>query len=87
MLKYLRFLGGNQEGGFFRRVLGTVTSMGSGLKDQISTLKSEIEPLEEFGRHLFLEMVELNNMKVRFCPPFYGLFRISCHFLGSNGLQ
>uniref|UniRef100_A0A914Z1X3 Golgi pH regulator n=1 Tax=Panagrolaimus superbus TaxID=310955 RepID=A0A914Z1X3_9BILA len=58
-------LSNNPEAGFFRRVLGTVTNMGSGLKDQISTLKSEIEPLEEFGRHLFLEMVELNNMKDR----------------------
>uniref|UniRef100_A0A7E4VRY6 Golgi pH regulator n=1 Tax=Panagrellus redivivus TaxID=6233 RepID=A0A7E4VRY6_PANRE len=55
----------NREEGFFRRVIGTVASLGTGLRDQIGTIKAEIEPLEEFGRHLFLEMVELNNGKDR----------------------
>ena len=39
--------------------------MSSGLKDQIGTLKIEIEALEEFGKYLFLEVVELKNMKDR----------------------
>ncbi|KAE9552711.1 hypothetical protein FO519_004077 [Halicephalobus sp. NKZ332] len=54
-----------EQPGFFRRVLGTVANMSSGLKDQIGTLKIEIEALEEFGKYLFLEVVELKNMKDR----------------------
>uniref|UniRef100_A0A915E3S3 Golgi pH regulator n=1 Tax=Ditylenchus dipsaci TaxID=166011 RepID=A0A915E3S3_9BILA len=51
--------------GIFQKVLDTFSSPKSSLRDQISTLQSEIIPLEEFGRHLFLELVELNNMKNR----------------------
>uniref|UniRef100_A0AC34RQB4 Abscisic acid G-protein coupled receptor-like domain-containing protein n=2 Tax=Panagrolaimus sp. JU765 TaxID=591449 RepID=A0AC34RQB4_9BILA len=54
-----------ESASFFRRVLGTMTNSASGLKDQIGYLSSEIEALEEFGKYLFLEMVELNNMKDR----------------------
>jgi len=54
----------NESVGLFRRVIGTFTSSNS-LKDQISSLQSETESLEEFGRHLFLELVELNNMRNR----------------------
>ncbi|KAH7693135.1 Golgi pH regulator-like protein, partial [Aphelenchoides avenae] len=55
----------DQSGSLFKRVMGTFSSSNSALRDQISTLKSEIVPLEEFGRHLFLELVEINNMRDR----------------------
>ncbi|KAI1704283.1 abscisic acid g-protein coupled receptor domain-containing protein [Ditylenchus destructor] len=61
------FCTGNTEPvGLFQRVMDTFSPTSkTTLKDQISTLKSEIGPLEEFGKHLFLELVELHNMKDR----------------------
>ncbi|CAD5230634.1 unnamed protein product [Bursaphelenchus okinawaensis] len=55
--------GGYLGGGLFNRVLGTFTNRGS--NEQIGIMESEIAPLEEFSRHLFLELVELDNMKIR----------------------
>uniref|UniRef100_A0A1I8BES1 GPHR_N domain-containing protein n=1 Tax=Meloidogyne hapla TaxID=6305 RepID=A0A1I8BES1_MELHA len=51
----------------FKRVLGSFKAAPTGtLRDQIILLNSEILPLEEFGKHLFLEIVEAHNAKVRF---------------------
>jgi hypothetical protein len=55
----------DQTTSLFKRVVGSFTSSNVTLRDQISTLQSEIAPLEEFGRHLFLELVEMNNMRDR----------------------
>jgi hypothetical protein len=38
---------------------------GNSLQDQIRSLNSEVLALEEISRHLFLEVVELRNMKVK----------------------
>lgn len=65
LIIHINFLDNGENPSFFRRVLGTMTNSTSGLKDQIGYLSSEIEALEEFGKYLFLEMVELNNMKDR----------------------
>ncbi|TKR72018.1 hypothetical protein L596_019541 [Steinernema carpocapsae] len=53
-------------GGLFQRILGHAgLSSSASIKSQIGTLNSEIVPLEEFSRHLFLEVVEMRNMKDR----------------------
>jgi hypothetical protein len=43
--------------------LGTFANRGG--NEQLETLRSEIALQEEFSRHLFLELVELNNMRAR----------------------
>uniref|UniRef100_A0A915NWP2 Uncharacterized protein n=1 Tax=Meloidogyne floridensis TaxID=298350 RepID=A0A915NWP2_9BILA len=49
----------------FKRVVGTFKAAPTGtLRDQIRLLNSEILPLEEFGKHLFLELVEAHNAKI-----------------------
>ncbi|WKX97874.1 hypothetical protein Q1695_013511 [Nippostrongylus brasiliensis] len=60
--------GKDENTGLLHRIWGTVASAASGgtLSDQIRTLNSEIVPLNELSRYLFLEVVELRNMKVRF---------------------
>jgi hypothetical protein len=65
--------GGGSPAGLFHRLVQTLTPGGSGfangaetaqIRAQVRTLESEVAPLEEFGRHLFLELVELFNMRV-----------------------
>ncbi|KAI6192285.1 hypothetical protein M3Y97_00320600 [Aphelenchoides bicaudatus] len=56
--------GGYTASGIFNRVVSTFSSRG-GNNEQLETLKSEIEIQEEFSKHLFLELVELNNMRAR----------------------
>uniref|UniRef100_A0A914D791 Golgi pH regulator n=2 Tax=Acrobeloides nanus TaxID=290746 RepID=A0A914D791_9BILA len=75
--------GVGQSMGLIKRIIGTVVSTNSSLKDQISTLQNEIDALEEFGRHLFLELVELHNMKDRndYSKTWLGIyFNILGHF-------
>ncbi|WKX97873.1 hypothetical protein Q1695_013511 [Nippostrongylus brasiliensis] len=57
--------GKDENTGLLHRIWGTVASAASGgtLSDQIRTLNSEIVPLNELSRYLFLEVVELRNMK------------------------
>ncbi|VDL73233.1 unnamed protein product [Nippostrongylus brasiliensis] len=59
--------GKDENTGLLHRIWGTVASAASGgtLSDQIRTLNSEIVPLNELSRYLFLEVVELRNMKER----------------------
>ncbi|VDK85401.1 unnamed protein product [Onchocerca ochengi] len=57
--------GNDGQEGFLQRLWGSVSFSSSSLKDQISTLNSEILPLEELSRYLFLEIVELQNMRER----------------------
>lgn len=57
--------GGEGQYGLFQRIWGSVSFSSNSLKDQISTLNMEIVPLEELSRYLFLELVELRNMKDR----------------------
>ncbi|EJW74459.1 hypothetical protein WUBG_14636, partial [Wuchereria bancrofti] len=57
--------GSDSQGGLLQKLWGSVSFSSSSLKDQISTLNSEILPLEELSRYLFLEIVELRNMRVR----------------------
>jgi len=62
------FSGCSAETSLIRRIWGTVasaTTISSGLADQISTLQSEGTALEELSRHLFIEVVELKNMRER----------------------
>uniref|UniRef100_A0A1I7WPU9 ABA_GPCR domain-containing protein n=1 Tax=Heterorhabditis bacteriophora TaxID=37862 RepID=A0A1I7WPU9_HETBA len=55
------------QGGIFHRIWGTVSNAASGgsLNDHIKQLNTEIVPLEELSRYLFVEVVELRNMKDR----------------------
>ncbi|KAK0390308.1 hypothetical protein QR680_019294 [Steinernema hermaphroditum] len=56
----------NAGSGLFQRLLGSAgLSSSASLRNQIDCLNSEIGPLEEFSRHLFLEVVEMRNMKDR----------------------
>uniref|UniRef100_A0A1I7Y9D6 Golgi pH regulator n=1 Tax=Steinernema glaseri TaxID=37863 RepID=A0A1I7Y9D6_9BILA len=68
-LSHSAFSRGNSDStrsGLFQRLLGSAgLSSSVTLKNQIDTLNSEIEPLEEFSRHLFLEVVEMRNMRDR----------------------
>uniref|UniRef100_A0AAF5RXV6 Golgi pH regulator n=1 Tax=Wuchereria bancrofti TaxID=6293 RepID=A0AAF5RXV6_WUCBA len=57
--------GSDSQGGLLQKLWGSVSFSSSSLKDQISTLNSEILPLEELSRYLFLEIVELRNMRER----------------------
>ncbi|KAL3071731.1 hypothetical protein niasHT_000938 [Heterodera trifolii] len=70
--------------GLFKRVIGTFSAAPSGgLRDQIRMLQGEIDPLEEFGKHLFLELVELRNMRdrVEYSRTWQGIyFNIAGHF-------
>ncbi|VDK43958.1 unnamed protein product [Anisakis simplex] len=59
------FTRGGDEGGLFQRLWGSVSFSSNSLKDQISCLYVEIVPLEELSRYLFLEIVELRNMRDR----------------------
>nr|CAD2160664.1 unnamed protein product [Meloidogyne enterolobii] len=68
----------------FKRVVGTFKAAPTGtLRDQIRLLNSEILPLEEFGKHLFLELVEAHNAKnrVEYSKTWQGIyFNIVGHF-------
>ncbi|ETN70478.1 hypothetical protein NECAME_04901 [Necator americanus] len=57
--------GKDENTGLLHRIWGTVASATSGgtLSDQIRQLNAEIVPLNELSRYLFLEVVELRNMK------------------------
>ncbi|KAK6054129.1 pH regulator A family protein [Cooperia oncophora] len=59
--------GKDENTGLLHRIWGTVASAASGgtLSDQIRQLNAEIVPLNELSRYLFLEVVELRNMKER----------------------
>ncbi|KAF8383820.1 hypothetical protein PRIPAC_72962, partial [Pristionchus pacificus] len=59
--------GGDESVGLLNRLWGTVSSPITSIttSDNMKQLKSEIVPLEELSRHLFLEVVELRNMKDR----------------------
>uniref|UniRef100_F1L1L3 Golgi pH regulator n=1 Tax=Ascaris suum TaxID=6253 RepID=F1L1L3_ASCSU len=57
--------GSDSQSGLFQRLWGSVSFSSNSLKDQISSLNTEIVPLEELSRYLFLEVVELRNMKDR----------------------
>uniref|UniRef100_A0A915A875 Golgi pH regulator n=1 Tax=Parascaris univalens TaxID=6257 RepID=A0A915A875_PARUN len=57
--------GSDSQSGLFQRLWGSVSFSSNSLKDQISSLNMEIVPLEELSRYLFLEVVELRNMKDR----------------------
>ncbi|KAK5972287.1 Golgi pH regulator [Trichostrongylus colubriformis] len=58
--------GKDEHTGLLHRIWGTVANAASGgtLSDQIRHLNAEIVPLNELSRYLFLEVVELRNMKV-----------------------
>uniref|UniRef100_A0A914HY64 Golgi pH regulator n=1 Tax=Globodera rostochiensis TaxID=31243 RepID=A0A914HY64_GLORO len=69
--------------GLFKRVIGSFSAPNGGLRDQIGLLQSEIIPLEEFGKYLFLELVELRNMRdrVEYSRTWQGIyFNIAGHF-------
>uniref|UniRef100_A0A158P722 Golgi pH regulator n=1 Tax=Angiostrongylus cantonensis TaxID=6313 RepID=A0A158P722_ANGCA len=59
--------GKDEQTGLLHRIWGTVSSAASGgtLCEQVRQLNEEIVPLNELGRYLFLEIVELRNMKER----------------------
>ncbi|CAJ0608370.1 unnamed protein product [Cylicocyclus nassatus] len=59
--------GKDENTGLLHRIWGTVASAAGGgtLSEQIRQLNSEIIPLNELSRYLFLEVVELRNMKER----------------------
>ncbi|MFH4976242.1 hypothetical protein AB6A40_002951 [Gnathostoma spinigerum] len=57
--------GGSNHAGLFHRLWGSVSFSSNSLSDQISSLNAEIAPYEELSRYLFLELVELRNMKDR----------------------
>ncbi|KAI6180181.1 hypothetical protein M3Y98_00691800 [Aphelenchoides besseyi] len=59
-IKNSAFSGGYSPVGLFNRIFSQ-----RGGNEQLESLKSEIGLQEEFSRHLFLELVELDNMKTR----------------------
>ncbi|KAI6239356.1 Protein Y75B8A6 [Aphelenchoides fujianensis] len=70
-----RLVRGFTPTGLFNRVWGTFSNRSG--NEQIESLKSEIALQEEFSRHLFLELVELDNMKASLFPfhSFFFLFK------------
>uniref|UniRef100_A0A2A6C8S2 Probable enoyl-CoA hydratase, mitochondrial n=1 Tax=Pristionchus pacificus TaxID=54126 RepID=A0A2A6C8S2_PRIPA len=83
--------GGDESVGLLNRLWGTVSSPITSIttSDNMKQLKSEIVPLEELSRHLFLEVVELRNMKVNIVfdrvgkvDPVTKSMEIAVHWMG-----
>lgn len=79
------FSKGDQEDSFLQRLWGSVAGAARMplFSDHTAKLKEEISNLEEFSRHIFLELVELRNMqeRIEYSKTFLGkYFNVLGHF-------